>query len=142
VYYVQYAHARICSILRKAAGAQMPADGGELDMDALAQGLIGDDPDFSLLTDPSELALARCVAHFGDLVASCAKDLAPFRLTYYATDLAAAFHGFYTACHVLTDDPELTRARLAACDATRRVLAQTLGLIGISAPQAMAHREA
>jgi arginyl-tRNA synthetase len=141
VYYVQYAHARICSILRKAAGVEMPADGSALDMDALAAGLVGEGADLSLLTEPSELALARCVAHFGDMVASCAKDLAPFRLTYYATDLAAAFHGFYTACHVLTEDPELTRARLAACDATRRVLAQTLALIGISAPQAMAHRD-
>ena len=73
-------------------------------------------------------------------MASCAKDLAPFRLTYYATELAAAFHGFYTNCHVLTDDPELTRARLAACDATRRVLAQTLALIGIGAPQSMDQR--
>jgi len=139
VYYVQYAHARICSILRKAAGVELER-GRELDMDALAAGLVGEGVDLGLLADPSELVLARCIAHFGDLVASCAKDLAPFRLTYYATELAAAFHGFYTNCHVLTDDPELTRARLAACDATRRVLAQTLALIGISAPQSMDQR--
>ena len=139
VYYVQYAHARICSILRRAAGIELGA-AGEVDMDALAAGLIGDDPDLGLLTDPSELALARHLAHFGEMVAGCAKDLAPFRLTHYATDLAAAFHGFYTNCHVLTDDAELTRARLAACDASRRVLAQTLALIGVSAPQSMEQR--
>lgn len=139
VYYVQYAHARICSILRKAAGCEAER-GTDVDMDALAAGLIGDNPDLSLLVEPSEIALARHIARFGDTVAGCAKDLAPFRLTHYATDLAAAFHGFYTNCHVLTDDPELTRARLAACDATRRVLAQTLGLIGVNAPQSMDQR--
>ncbi len=140
VYYVQYAHARICSILRKGAGCE-DARGECVDMDALADRLVGDNPDLGLLTDPSELALARHIAHFGDMVASCAKDLAPFRLTYYATELAAAFHGFYTNCHVLTDDAELTRARLAACDATRRVLAQTLKLIGVTAPVSMDQRE-
>ena len=137
VFYVQYAHARICSILRKAAGT---GDIEGADLDAVAAELIGENPDLSLLTDPAELALARHLAHFGELVASCAKDLAPFRLTHYATELAAAFHGFYTNCHVLTDDAELTRARLAACDAARRVLAQTLGLIGVSAPVSMEQR--
>ena len=140
VYYVQYAHARICSILRKGAGCE-DAREACVDMDALADRLVGDDPDLGLLTDPSELALARHIAHFGDMVASCAKDLAPFRLTYYATDLAAAFHTFYTNCHVLSDDAGLTRARLAVCDATRRVLAQTLALIGVNAPVSMDQRE-
>ncbi len=139
VYYVQYAHARICSILRKAAGREDERD-REIDMDALAEELIGEDPDFSLLIDPAELTLARHLAHFGETVAGCAKDLAPFRLTHYATDLAAAFHGFYTTCHVLSDDAELSRARLAVCDASRRVLAQTLDLIGVSAPQRMDQR--
>ena len=135
VYYVQYAHARICSILRKAAGRDDEA--GELDMDALAAGLIGDDADLSLLTDPSELALARHIAGFGDVVAGCAADMAPFRLTHYATDLAAAFHAFYHNCHVLTDDAALSKARLAACDAARRTLELALGLVGVSAPQRM-----
>ena len=135
VFYVQYAHARICSILRKAAEQAGIADTS--DLDATAHALIGDDPNLALLTDPAELALARHLAHFGEMVAGCAKDLAPFRLTHYATGTAAAFHGFYTNCHVLTDDAELTRARLAACDAARRVLAQTLSLIGVSAPVSM-----
>ena len=138
VFYVQYAHARICSILRKAAEQAGIADTS--DLDATAQALIGDDPNLALLTDPAELALARHLAHFGETVAGCAKDLAPFRLTHYATGTAAAFHGFYTNCHVLTDDAELTRARLAACDAARRVLAQTLSLIGVSAPVSMEQR--
>ena len=138
VFYVQYAHARICSILRKAAEQAGIADTS--DLDATAHALIGDDPNLALLTDPAELALARHLAHFGEMVAGCAKDLAPFRLTHYATGTAAAFHGFYTNCHVLTDDAELTRARLAACDAARRVLAQTLSLIGVSAPVSMEQR--
>ena len=138
VYYVQYAHARICSILRKAAGVEA-AD--VADLNRIADELIGENPDLGLLTDPSELALARHLAHFGEMVAGCAKDLAPFRLTHYATELAAAFHGFYTNCHVLMDDAELTRARLAACDAARRVLAQTLALIGVSAPTSMDQRD-
>ena len=138
VFYVQYAHARICSILRKAAEQAGIADTS--DLDATAQALIGDDPNLALLTDPAELALARHLAHFGETVAGCAKDLAPFRLTHYATGTAAAFHGFYTNCHVLTDDAELTRARLAVCDAARRVLAQTLSLIGVSAPVSMEQR--
>ena len=138
VFYVQYAHARICSILRKAAEQAGIADTS--DLDATAHALIGDDPNLALLTDPAELALARHLAHFGETVAGCAKDLAPFRLTHYATGTAAAFHGFYTSCHVLTDDAELTRARLAACDAARRVLAQTLSLIGVSAPVSMEQR--
>ena len=138
VFYVQYAHARICSILRKAAEQAGIADTS--DLDATAHALIGDDPNLALLTDPAELALARHLAHFGETVAGCAQDLAPFRLTHYATGTAAAFHGFYTNCHVLTDDAELTRARLAACDAARRVLAQTLSLIGVSAPVSMEQR--
>ena len=138
VFYVQYAHARICSILRKAA--QQAGIEDVSDLDATAAALIGEAPNLALLADPAELALARHLAHFGEMVASCAKDLAPFRLTHYATETAAAFHGFYTNCHVLSDDAELTRARLAACDASRRVLAQTLTLIGVSAPVSMEQR--
>ena len=141
VYYVQYAHARICSILARAAGRPDASGLDNRGLDALADELIGPDPDLSLLTEPSELALARQVGGFGTCVRTAAADLAPFRLTYYATDLAAAFHGFYTNCHVLTDDEQLTRARLAACDATRRVLEVALSLVGVSAPTHMSHKE-
>ncbi|MBQ6395803.1 MAG: arginine--tRNA ligase [Atopobiaceae bacterium] len=141
VYYVQYAHARICSILRRAAGVEAE-EAAELGMDEVAERAIGGGYDVSLLTDPSEDALARKLSEFGDLIVGCARDRAPFRLTHYAEDLAAAFHGFYTNCQVLSGrgvavDPERSRARRAVCDAVRRLLALTLSLIGVSAPERM-----
>ena len=79
----------------------------------------------------------RKMADFGNLIALAARDRAPFRLTHYAQDLAALFHQFYTNCHVLTEDAAVQTARLALCDATRIVLALTLTLLGVSAPQKM-----
>jgi arginyl-tRNA synthetase len=141
VYYVQYAHARICSILRKAAGVDV-ATAAERGMDDIAASVVGTDYDLSLLTDPTEEALARKLSEFGELIEGCARDRAPFRLTHYAEELAADFHAFYAACKVLPGpdhdvSPELSHARLAACDAVRRVLALTLKLVGVSAPQEM-----
>ncbi len=135
VYYVQYAHARICSLLRKAAAARGISE--EQGPDALAEALIARDADLSALVDDAELALARKIDEFPELAAGCARDLAPFRITHYAQDLASTFHQFYTQCHVLTDDEELTTARLFAADATRRVLRNALGLLGVSAPEKM-----
>ena len=141
VYYVQYAHARICSILRRAAGLELE-EAEPLGMDAVAERSIGTDYDLSLLSDPTELALSRKLSEFPELVAGCARDRAPFRLTHYAEELAGDFHAFYGVCQVLPSegrpvDTELSRARLAACDAVRRVLALTLYLIGVSAPTHM-----
>ena len=141
VYYVQYAHARVCSILRRAAGLDR-ARADELGMAEVGRRATGADVDLSLLVDPAELALSRKVAEFPELVAACARDRAPFRLTHYAEELAAEFHSFYQRCQVLPSEgrplsPELSRARLAACDAVRSVLALTLSLIGVSAPTAM-----
>ncbi len=127
VYYVQYAHARICSVMRKAA-----AERG-VDEAALLAGSV----DVSLLTDPSEADLARKLDSFPEVVAGTAHAMAPARLATYATELAAAFHQFYTRCHVITEDAALTDARLALCDATRIVLAKTLSLVGVSAPESM-----
>jgi arginyl-tRNA synthetase len=141
VYYVQYAHARICSILRRAAGVS-EEQAAEMGMDAVAAKAVGENPDLSLLVDPTEAQLARRLSTFTELVASCARDRAPFRLTHFVQDLASDYHGFYAACQVLPSegrpvDPELSRARLAACDAVRITLEVALGLIGVSAPTKM-----
>ena len=139
VYYVQYAHARICSILRKAAGKEAAAKAlaGEMTTDELTARVVPANVDLSVLTDESELALMRKMDDFGELVALAARDRAPFRLTHYAQELAAAFHQFYTNCHVLGVDQPVQEARLALCDATRTVLALALSLLGVSAPQQM-----
>ena len=133
VYYVQYAHARICSILRKAAGVEEP----DADMDAIARSVVPDDADLSLLVHESELALMRKMDDFGDLVAGAARDRAPFRLTHYAQELASLFHSFYTNCHVLGVEDDLRAARLALADAARINLAQALDLLGVTAPASM-----
>ena len=139
VYYVQYAHARICSILRKAADPAdaEAAEAGEMSMDELAAKVIPADVDLSPLTHESELALMRKMDDFGPLVAQAARDRAAFRLTHYAQDLASLFHSFYTNCHVIGEEEAVTNARLALVDATRIVLAKSLDLLGVTAPAKM-----
>lgn len=136
VYYVQYAHARICSILRKAA-AEQGIDVEGLSAQELVEALTLDDAALDLLEHDAELALMKQIDGFTDLVAGAARDRAPFRLTHYAQDLASLFHSFYTNCRVLGVEPELSKARLALVDAARINLAQTLGLLGVSAPEVM-----
>lgn len=119
VYYVQYAHARVASILRSAP----EQDGGA--------------PNLALLEHESELALLRMMGQLPEIVELAATTLAPHHLPYYAQEVATAFHAFYRDCRVLSDDPELTRARLALVSACRTVLANTLTLIGVSAPEKM-----
>ena len=142
VYYVQYAHARICSILRKASGADTADE--SVDVAAVAAGIISDVDALSLLgSEPetlageAELTLLRKLAELPEVVALAARQRAPHKLATYAEDLAAAFHGFYTHCQVVVDDPQLRSARLALADASRIVLARALGLLGVSAPQRM-----
>ncbi len=141
VYYVQYAHARICSILRKAAGVSLE-EAAELGMDAVVARAVGEEVDYGLLTNPTELALSRKLAEFPELVEGCARDRAPFRLTHYVEDVAGAFHSFYTQCQVLPSEgrpvpAELSSARLAVCDAVRLVIALVLKLVGVAAPEHM-----
>lgn len=135
VFYVQYAHARICSIMRRAAGFDSSDEAA--DIEEISASVIGDSVDYSLLVEPEALELARKLSEFPDILKSSAADLAPFRLTHYATDLAGAFHRFYTQVHVLGSDPGYTRARLAAIDACRIVLGRVLELLGVSAPVKM-----
>ena len=136
VYYVQYAHARICSILRKAGEARgMNVESAGIEEIVAELGL--DDVDLSPLAHESELALMRKMADFSELVAGAARDRAPFRLTHYAQELAGLFHSFYGNCHVLGEDESVEKARLALVDSTRIVLALSLDLLGVSAPERM-----
>lgn len=136
VYYVQYAHARICSILRKAGEARgMNVESAGIEEIVAELGL--DDIDLSPLAHESELALMRKMADFSDLVAGAARDRAPFRLTHYAQELAGLFHSFYGNCHVLCEEESVEKARLALVDSTRIVLALSLDLLGVSAPERM-----
>jgi len=124
VYYVQYAHARIASILRYAEEQGVCPSGG----------------DVGVLTHPSELALIRQMLLLPEVVEQAALDLAPHRLTYYAQELASAFHAFYRDCRVVSSDPadaELTKARLKLARAAKTVLARTLSLMGMTAPEQM-----
>jgi arginyl-tRNA synthetase len=122
VYYVQYAHARIASILRKAAGTGM----------APATGVSG-----SLAGSP-EAALARAIARFPEVVEDAVKAEETQGITAYATELATTFHGFYRDARVVDEDArERSAARLALADAARITLANALTLLGISAPESM-----
>jgi arginyl-tRNA synthetase len=124
VYYVQYGHARIASIVRKAVEA-----GIELrPVDAV---------DLSLLVHDAELELLRALADVPEVLARAAELRAPHRVAHAAQDVAARFHRFYTECRVVGEDAELTQARLWVCRATQQVLANLLALLGVSAPERM-----
>lgn len=121
VYYVQYAHARICSILNGWGGAQA----------ALA------DADLSPLVAPRELALLNRMAAWPDVLAAAAQDVAPHQIAFYLRELAADFHAFYNAERVLVDDEALRHARLALLLAARQVLRNGFAVLGVSAPERM-----
>lgn len=124
VYYVQYAHARICSILRQPEADRMWS---REDLGPLEQ-----------LTHPAERTLLKALVAFPEEVEEAAKRREPHRLTRYAQELATEFHNFYTQCRVLDRrNPALSRARLSLVQATRTVLRSTLGLLGVGAPERM-----
>ena len=124
VYYVQYAHARISSIMRMAAerGYEIPAY---------------DDVDLSLLVLPEEFNMIKSIDRFPELIEGSAKTLEPHRITFYANDLASIFHSYYNKNRVISDDVELSKARLFLVKCAGIVLRNALRLLGVSAPERM-----
>ncbi|MEP7180890.1 MAG: arginine--tRNA ligase [Betaproteobacteria bacterium] len=125
VYYVQYAHARVCSVLKQAGIATADA------LSVLAQA------DLAPLTSPYEDALLRRLADFPSEVALAARDFAPHLVTSYLRDLAADFHSYYNAERFLVDDVRVQRARLALAAAAGQVVRNGLAVLGIAAPEQM-----
>jgi arginyl-tRNA synthetase len=125
VYYVQYAHARICSIFENAA----------------QKGFIAPEtptPDtLECLKTPEELQLIKILSALPDTIIDCATHFEPHRLTYYLTELASCFHGFYNKNRVISEDPGLTEARLYLLKRTAQTLKNALSILGISAPERM-----
>ncbi len=124
VFYVQYAHARVCSIYRNAEeqGVPLPKPG---------------DIDLSSLILPEELLLAKYLARYPETVIGAAQNCEPHRVVYYLQELAAQFHSYYNRQRVLVDDPATTQARLYLIDGVRTVLANALTLLGVKAPERM-----
>ena len=121
VYYIQYAHARICRVLEDWAG----------DVDALAQ------VNLDCLTQPQEFALMARLSEFPQMLVAAADDLAPHALSFYLKDVAADFHSYYNAHRVLSEAEPVKLARLALWAATRQVLRNGLSIMGVSAPNKM-----
>ncbi len=122
VYYVQYGHARICSVLRRAHAGDVEA---------------AKVTDLSPLKHAAELALARRLAELPATAQGVVDALAPHRLARYARDVATDFHQFYTECRILEGDVAVRHARLALCLAAKQVLSTVLGLLGVAAPESM-----
>jgi len=121
VYYIQYAHARVCSMLAQWGGNES----------SLAEA------DFAQLTHERELALCTRLAEFSELIDNAAQDHAPHAIAFYLKDVAGDFHSYYNAERILVEDKALCLARLALCAATRQVLQNGLTILGVSAPQSM-----
>ncbi len=129
VYYVQYAHARVCSVFEQWAAR------GDDPLAATPEALAG--ADLSLLTAPRERALLLTLAQYPRVLATAAAELAPHHVAFYLRDLAGDFHAFYNAERVLVDERPLRHARLALLQAVQRVMHNALAVLGVSAPQRM-----
>ena len=125
VYYVQYAHARICSLIARLAEEDGVKVSGAADIDA------------TVLTAPEELALIKALAQFPEELHLAARDLDPSRINRYLSVLAADFHRFYNACRIKGEEPAVLAARLKLADTVRAVLANGLALLGVAAPEKM-----
>ena len=124
VYYVQYAYARICSVLRQAPNGFHVQDS------------------YGLLNDPKEIDLLKYISTFTDVVADCAINRTPNKICNYVQKLATYFHSFYGACKINdVNAPELSNERLALCEATRITLKNALDLLGVAAPEVMGNKE-
>ena len=121
VYYIQYAHARVCSVLAQWAG----------DEDEFAQA------DLTRLDNPHELAVAAKLAEFPEVIEAAARDLAPHMVAFYLKDLAAAFHSYYNAERMLVDDEALKLARVTLAAAVRQVIRNGMSMLGVACPQTM-----
>jgi arginyl-tRNA synthetase len=124
VYYIQYAHARVCSVI-----AQWDGDAG-------AEAVL-DKADLALLTSPHELAVAAKLSEFPEVIESAARELAPHMVAFYLKDLAAEFHSYYNAERMLVDDVALRNSRIALAAAVRQVIRNGLAILGVSCPQSM-----
>jgi len=127
VYYVQYAHARVCRMFEQWAAAH-PGEPGAVSLAAA---------DLTPLADPRELALAARLGDFPDVLAAAAAELAPHQVAFYLRELAGEFHSYYNSVRVLVPEEPVRRARLALSAAVRQVIANGLGLLGVSAPERM-----
>ena len=121
VYYVQYAHARICSILRQAAEKAIKADIGQS----------------GLLVEPEEQKLLKTLSTFPAAVEGSALELAPHKLIFYLMELAGQWHSYYNKHKVVGDDPALSGARLALVETLKVTLSNGLTMVGLSAPEKM-----
>ena len=119
VYYAQYAHARLCSVLEQASDIELDIEGKHL-------------------VKESEIALLKHLIDFGNVVSDSAKERTPYKITNYIHKLAELVHAFYTECRVINrDDLEVTQSRLALCKAASIVLKNALTLVGVTAPTHM-----